>query len=49
MKKPEPYAAQTSAPNKIKAVSGEKMREPSAKGAPFVKDFKDSAKPAKKK
>ena len=33
---------------RIKAGSGEKMRKPGAKGAPTAKDFKDSAKTAKK-
>lgn len=34
---------------RIKAGSGEKMRPVGAKGAPTAKDFKDSAKTAKKK
>jgi hypothetical protein len=33
---------------RIKAGSGEKMRKPGAKGAPTAKDFKESAKTAKK-
>lgn len=33
---------------RIKAGSGEKMRKPGTKGAPTAKDFKDSAKTAKK-
>jgi hypothetical protein len=33
---------------RIKAGSGEKMRKPGTKGAPSAKDFKDSAKTAKK-
>ena len=33
---------------RIKAGSGEKMRSPSAKGAPTAKAFKESAKTAKK-
>jgi len=33
---------------RIKAGSGEKMRKVGAKGAPSAKDFKDSAKTAKK-
>lgn len=33
---------------RIKAGSGEKMRKPSAKGAPTAKQFKESAKTAKK-
>ena len=35
--------------DRIAAGSGEKMRKPGAKGAPSAKDFKDSAKTAKKK
>ena len=34
---------------RIAAGSKEKMRQPGAKGAPTAKDFKDSAKTAKKK
>ena len=34
--------------NRIKAGSGEKMREPGSKGAPTDKAFKESAKTAKK-
>jgi hypothetical protein len=34
---------------RIKAGSGEKMRKPGATGAPTAKDFKQSAKTAKKK
>ena len=33
---------------RIKAGSGEKMRKPGAKGAPTTKQFKESAKTAKK-
>lgn len=33
---------------RIKNGSGEKMREPGSKGAPSDKDFKESAKTAKK-
>ena len=33
---------------RIAAGSGERMRKPGAKGAPTAKDFKDSAKTAKK-
>jgi len=33
---------------RIKEGSGEKMRKPGTKGAPSAKDFKDSAKTAKK-
>lgn len=32
---------------RIAAGSGEKMRQPGAKGAPSAKDFRDSAKTAK--
>ena len=34
---------------RIKAGSGESMRKPGSKGAPTAKDFKQSAKTAKKK
>ena len=34
---------------RIKAGSGEKMRKPGSKGAPTAKNFKQSAKTAKKK
>ena len=34
---------------RIKAGSGEKMKKPGAKGAPTAKNFKDSAKTAKKR
>lgn len=34
---------------RIAAGSGEKMRKPGSAGAPTAKDFKDSAKTAKKK
>jgi hypothetical protein len=34
---------------RIAAGSGEKMRKPGSKGAPTAKDFKDSAKTAKKR
>jgi hypothetical protein len=34
---------------RIAAGSGEKMRTPGSKGAPTAKDFKESAKTAKKK
>lgn len=33
---------------RIEAGSGERMREPGDKGAPSAKDFRDSAKTAKK-
>jgi hypothetical protein len=35
--------------DRIAAESGEKMRKPGAAGAPTAKDFKQSAKTAKKK
>jgi hypothetical protein len=35
--------------DRIAKGSGEKMRKPGSKGAPTGKDFKDSAKTAKKK
>lgn len=34
---------------RIKAGSGERMRKPGSKGAPTAKDFKKSAKTAKKR
>jgi len=34
---------------RIASGSGEQMRKPGSKGAPSAKDFKDSAKTAKKK
>jgi hypothetical protein len=34
---------------RIEAGSGEHMRKPGSKGAPSAKDFRDSAKTAKKK
>jgi hypothetical protein len=43
--KPGLYAKQA----RIKAGSGEKMNKPGSKNAPTAKDFKDSAKTAKKK
>jgi len=49
MKKPGLYANINAKQDRIKAGSGEKMREPGAKGAPSAKDFKESAKTAKKK
>ena len=51
MKKPgDPglYAAIHAKQARIKAGSGEKMRKPGSAGAPTAKDFKDSAKTAKK-
>ena len=49
--KPGLYANIHAKQARIAAGSGERMRKPGAKGAPTVKDFKDSAKtvkPAKK-
>ena len=42
------YAAIHAKRERIKAGSGEKMRKPSTAGAPTKKDFKESAKTAKK-
>ena len=49
MKKPGLYANIAAKRERIAAGSKEKMRQPGAKGAPTAKDFKDSAKTAKKK
>ncbi len=46
--KPGLYAAIHAKRERIAAGSGEKMRKPGAKGAPTAKDFRDSAKTAKK-
>jgi hypothetical protein len=46
--KPGLYANIHAKQERIKKGSGEKMRKPGAKGAPTAKDFKDSAKTAKK-
>ncbi len=46
--KPGLYANIAAKRARIKAGSGEKMRKPGTKGAPTAKDFKDSAKTAKK-
>jgi hypothetical protein len=43
------YANIAAKKKRIAAGSGEKMRPVGAKGAPTAKDFKDSAKTAKKK
>ena len=43
------YANINAKQERIKAGSGEKMRKPGAAGAPTAKDFKQSAKTAKKK
>ena len=46
--KPGLYAAIHAKRERIAAGSGEKMRKPGTKGAPTAKDFRDSAKTAKK-
>jgi len=43
------YANINAKQKRIKAGSGEKMRKVGSKGAPTAKDFRDSAKTAKKK
>ena len=43
------YANIKAKQKRIAAGSGEKMRTPGSKGAPTAKDFKESAKTAKKK
>jgi hypothetical protein len=47
--KPGLYANIQKKRARIEAGSGEKMRKPGEKGAPNAKDFKESAKTAKKK
>ena len=47
--KPGLYANIHAKQARIKAGSGEKMNKPGTKGAPTAKDFKESAKTAKKK
>jgi len=47
--KPGLYANINAKQARIKAGSGEKMNKPGSKKAPTAKDFKDSAKTAKKK
>ena len=47
--KPGLYANINAKQARIKAGSGEKMNKPGSKNAPTAKDFKDSAKTAKKK
>ena len=47
--KPGLYSNINAKRERIAAGSGEKMRKPGAKGAPTAKDFKESAKTAKKK
>jgi hypothetical protein len=49
MKKPGLYANIHAKKARIEAGSKEKMRQPGDKGAPTAKDFKQSAKTAKKK
>ena len=46
--KPGLYANTHAKQARIKAGSGEKMRKPGTAGAPTAKDFKESAKTAKK-
>jgi len=46
--KPGLYANIHAKKARIAAGSGEKMRKPGAKGAPSAKDFRESAKTAKK-
>ena len=46
--KPGLYANINAKQERIKAGSGEKMRKPGTPGAPTTKDFKESAKTAKK-
>ena len=46
--KPGLYSNIHNKQERIKAGSGEKMRKPGAKGAPTAKQFKESAKTAKK-
>jgi hypothetical protein len=47
--KPGLYSNIAAKRDRIAAGSGEKMRKPGSKGAPSAKDFKESAKTAKKK
>jgi hypothetical protein len=49
MPKPGLYANINAKRERIKEGSGEKMRKPGTAGAPTTKDFKESAKTAKKK
>jgi len=49
MAKPGLYANIHKKQERIAKGSGEHMRKPGSKGAPSAKDFKDSAKTAKKK
>jgi hypothetical protein len=48
-KKPGLYSNIHAKQARIAAGSGEKMRKPGSAGAPTAKDFKESAKTAKKK
>jgi len=48
MSKPGLYANIHAKRKRIASGSGEKMRTPGSKGAPTAKDFKNSAKTAKK-
>ena len=48
-KKPGLYANIHAKRKRIEEGSGETMRKPGSKGAPSAKDFKESAKTAKKK
>lgn len=48
-KKPGLYANIHAKRERIEKGSGERMRKPGAKGAPSAKDFRDSAKTAKKR
>jgi hypothetical protein len=48
-KKPGLYANIHKKRKRIAAGSGEKMRKPGSKGAPTAKNFRDSAKTAKKR
>lgn len=49
MAKPGLYSNIAAKRERIAAGSGEKMRKPNSAGAPTAKDFKQSAKTAKKK
>lgn len=48
-KKPGLYANINAKRERIESGSDERMRKPGAKGAPSAKDFRDSAKTAKKR
>ncbi len=49
MSKPGLYANINAKRKRIKAGSGERMRKVGSKGAPTAKDFRDSARTAKKR